>query len=208
MLNVGLTGGIGCGKSTVAQMLVDKGAHLIDFDVLVRDAQAPDRPAWKAIVERFGTDILRADRSLDRDKLGALVFPDREKLGQLNDIVHPVVFGEWHQQLSEIEKTHPEAIVLSDVPLLIEVGMEERFDVVLLVYASPEAQIRRIMERNGYSREEAQERLAAQMPIDEKLRRADVVIRNEASLALTREDVARVWEELVARERAKREAIS
>jgi len=208
MLNVGLTGGIGCGKSTVAGMLVDKGAHLIDFDVLVHDAQAPDRPAWKAIVEHFGPDILRADRSLDRDKLGALVFPDGERLRQLNDIVHPVVFDQWHQQLSEIERAHPEAIVLSDVPLLIEVGMEERFDVVLLVYASPEAQIRRIMDRNGYSRDEAQKRLAAQMPIDEKLRRAGIVIRNEASLDQTRKDVDGVWQELVARERAKRKAIS
>jgi len=204
MLNVGLTGGIGCGKSTVARMLADKGAHVIDFDVLAHRVQDPDQAAWRAIVDRFGEGVLNADRSIDRARLGSVVLADPEKLRQLNDIVHPIVLAEWRQALAEIEKRHPEAIVLSDIPLLIEAGVEDLFDLVVLVYASPEDQIRRIMERNGYSRDEAQRRLSVQMPIDEKLKHADIVVRNQTSLDRTQDDVDQVWKELVAREREKR----
>lgn len=207
MLNVGLTGGIGCGKSTVAKMLADKGARVIDFDALTHDVQAPDRPAWRTIISLFGEGVLNADRTIDRTKLAALVFDDKNMLKRLNDIVHPIVLEAWHQQLKEIEKEYPEAIVLSDVPLLMEIGLEHLVDLVVLVYAPPEEQIRRIMERNGYTRDEAQKRLSAQMPIDEKIPRADIVIHNQASLDRTQKAVDQVWEELVAREINKRKAI-
>jgi dephospho-CoA kinase len=204
MLNAGLTGGIGCGKSTVAKMLADKGARVIDFDVLTHRVQEPGQAAWKAIIDRFGEGVLNTDRSIDRTRLGSVVLADPEKLRQLNDIVHPVVLEEWRRQLAEIEKGYPEAIVLSDIPLLVEAGIEDLFDLVVVVYAAPEDQIRRIMERNGYSRDEAQKRLSVQMPIDEKLKHADIVVRNQASLDRTRDDVDRVWKELVAKEREKR----
>jgi len=204
MLNVGLTGGIGCGKSTVAKMLADKGAHVIDFDVLAHRVQEPGRAAWRAIVERFGEGVLNADRSIDRTRLGSVVLADPEKLRQLNDIVHPIVLAEWRRKIAEIETRYPEAIVLSDIPLLVEAGVEALFDLVVVVYASPEDQIRRIMERNGYSRDEAQRRLSVQMPIDEKLKHADIVVRNHASLDRTRDDVDHVWKELIAKEREKR----
>ena len=207
MLNVGLTGGIGCGKSTVAKMLADKGARVIDFDALTHDVQAPDRPAWRTIISLFGEGVLNADRTIDRKKLAALVFDDKNMLKRLNDIVHPIVLEAWHQQLKEIEKEYPEAIVLSDVPLLMEIGLEHLVDLVVLVYAPPEEQIRRIMERNGYTRDEAQKRLSAQMPIDEKIPRADIVIHNQASLDRTQKAVDQVWEELVLREINKRKAI-
>ena len=173
MLNVGLTGGIASGKSTVARMLVEKGAVLIDFDELTREVEEPDKPAWREIV-----------------------FADPVKRMILNDIVHPAVFAEWRRRLAEIERRQPDAVVLSDIPLLIEAGLEKMVDLVLLVYIPPDEQIRRLMARNGFSREEAERRVSAQMPIVQKIPRADRVIRNEGSIEETTREVERIWEEL------------
>ncbi len=137
MLNVGLTGGIATGKSTVARILVEKGARLIDFDELSHAVEEPEGPVWKQIVRHFGEGILQADRTIDRRKLGDIVFADREKLDLLNRLVHPAVFEEWHRRIEEIRKAQPDAIVLSDVPLLIEAGMKPMVDLVLLVYVPP-----------------------------------------------------------------------
>ena len=201
MLNVGLTGGIASGKSTVAKMFEDKGAYLIDFDALAHFAEEPDQPAWKAIVEFFGTDILNEDGTINRAKLGQIVFADQEKLFRLNSIVHPAVFDLWRRRIEDIREMNPRAIVVSDVPLLIEVSMQHLFDVVILVYVSPEDQIRRLQERNEYSRKEAESRLDTQMPIDEKIPHADFVIDNKGPLETTRSVVNAVWEELLVRER-------
>jgi dephospho-CoA kinase len=200
MLNVGLTGGIASGKSTVAQMLVGKGALLIDFDELTHAVQEPGGVVWREIVRHFGPDVLCPDGKINRCKLGEYVFADREKLDLLNSLVHPAVFELWRRRMDEIRKTQPEAIVLSDIPLLIEAGLKPMVDVVLLVYLSPEAQIARMMARNGHSREEAVNRLASQMPIGEKLAYADIVIRNDGSLEETSRAVAEVWAELKKRE--------
>jgi dephospho-CoA kinase len=199
MLNVGLTGGIACGKSTVARMLAEKGAILIDFDDLAHAVEEPGGPVWQEVVRHFGEGILLPDRRIDRRKLGAIVFADREKREILNRLVHPAVFAEWRKRLKEIEKTGRDAIVLSDIPLLIETGLETMVDVVLLVYLSPEQQIRRLTVRNGFNREEAEGRVAAQMPIGEKVIHADIVIRNGGSVEETGRAVSRVWEELLAR---------
>ncbi|MBU2251901.1 MAG: dephospho-CoA kinase [Proteobacteria bacterium] len=196
MLNVGLTGGIASGKSTVARMLKEKGAILIDFDELAHVVQKPDGPVWMEIVRHFGQDILQADRTIDRRKLGAVVFADRTKLDLLNRLVHPAVLSEWQRRMEKIRKTRPDAVVLSDIPLLIEAGLMPMVDVVLLVYLSPEGQIRRLMARNGYSREDAGIRLASQMPIGEKIPHADFVIRNEGPLEETRRAVGALWKEL------------
>lgn len=199
MLNVGLTGGIACGKSTVARMLVENGAILIDFDELAHAVQEPEGNVWREIVSHFGEDILHADRTIDRRRLGETVFADREKRELLNRIVHPAIFAEWQRRLEEIRKTSPHAIVISDIPLLIEAGMKELVDLLVLVYITPEEQIRRVMVRDGFSREEAERRLAAQMPIDEKLRLADIVIRNEGLPEETRRSVSEAWENIVLR---------
>jgi dephospho-CoA kinase len=199
MLNVGLTGGIACGKSTVARMLVEKGAILIDFDDLTHAVEEPGGPVWREVVRHFGEGILLPDRRIDRRKLGAIVFADREKREILNRLVHPAVFAEWRKRLKEIEKAGKDAIVLSDIPLLIEAGLETMVDVVLLVYLSPKEQIRRLTARNGFNREEAEGRVAAQMPIGEKVIHADIVIRNGGSVEETGRAVSRVWEELLAR---------
>jgi dephospho-CoA kinase len=201
MLNVGLTGGIASGKSTVAKMFEDKGAYLIDFDALAHFAEEPEQPAWKAIVEFFGTDILNEDETINREKLGEIVFTDQEKLLRLNSIVHPAVFDLWRRRMEDIRVMDPRAIVVSDVPLLIEVSMQHLFDVVILVYIAAEDQIRRLQERNEYSRKEAESRLDTQMPIDEKIPHADFVIDNKGPLETTRSVVSAVWEELLVREK-------
>jgi dephospho-CoA kinase len=201
MLHVGLTGGIASGKSTVALMLAAKGALLIDLDELAHAVQAPEGEVWREIVRHFGLEILSPDGRIDRGRLGKCVFADRKKLDLLNGIVHPAVFGQWQERLDEIRKRRPEAIVLSEIPLLIEAGLKPTVDLILLVYLPPEGQIARLMARDGYSREEAESRLAAQMPIGEKLAYADIVIRNDGSLEQTRRAAAEVWEELKKRER-------
>ena len=205
MLNVGLTGGIASGKSTVARMLADRGALLIDFDELAHALEEPEGPVWREIVHHFGRDILGADQSIDRRKLGAVVFGDREKLELLNSLVHPAVFTEWERRVSEIREARPDAIVLSDIPLLLEAGLKPLVDLVVLVYLPPEEQILRLMARNGYGPDEAAARLASQMPIDAKLPAADIIIRNEGSLEETLRAVDNLWEELQKRERSRRE---
>lgn len=207
MLNVGLTGGIACGKSTVARMLAEKGAVLIDFDELAHAVQEPEGSVWREIVRHFGEEILHEDRTIDRRKLGETVFADREKRELLNRLVHPAIFEEWQRRLAEIRVRRADAIVVSDIPLLIEAGLKGMVDLVLLVYITPEEQVRRVMARNGFSREEAERRLAAQMPIEEKLRWADIVIRNGGSPEETRRVVSEVWMELNIREKRRQEGI-
>ncbi|MCK9196462.1 MAG: dephospho-CoA kinase [Syntrophales bacterium] len=204
MLNVGLTGGIASGKSTVAAMLVEMGAFHIDFDILAHGVEKPDMPACLAIIDAFGPEIRNKDGTINRARLGAIVFADQKKLSQLNAIVHPAVLTAWRCQLEEIKDEKADAIVLSDVPLLIEARMKQLVDVVLLVYISPEEQLRRLMARNGYTREEALSRLSAQMPIQDKLALADLIVNNEGSREETQEQIVAVWGELVRREREKR----
>jgi dephospho-CoA kinase len=207
MLNVGLTGGIACGKSTVARMLAEKGAVLIDFDEIAHAVEDPGGPVWREIVRHFGDEILHEGRAIDRRKLGETVFADRAKRELLNRLVHPAIFEEWQRRLAEIRARRADAIVVSDIPLLIEAGMKGMVDLVLLVYITPEEQIQRVMTRDGFSREEAERRLGAQMPIDEKLCWADIVVRNGGSPEETRRAVSEVWMELNIREKGRREGI-
>jgi dephospho-CoA kinase len=143
MLNVGLTGGIASGKSTVAKMFAKHGAHLIDFDVLAHEVQEPEKPAWREVVNHFGKEILQPDKKIDRIKLGNIVFADKKKLIELDKIVHPFVYQEWHLLLEKIGKKEKHAIVLSDIPLLFEGDMQRLFDLTILVLIVPEEQVRR-----------------------------------------------------------------
>jgi dephospho-CoA kinase len=203
MLNVGLTGGIACGKSTVAKMFVKNGAHLIDFDRLAHEMQEPGNPAWKEVVNHFGEEILQPDKKIDRIKLGNIVFADKGKLIELNNIVHPFVYQEWHVRLDKIGKKEKHAIVLSDIPLLFEGNMQHLFDLTMLVLIAPKEQIRRLMTRNGVSKEEAGKRLKSQMPISEKIALADIVIDNEGSIPETEKRVGQVWQKLLQKEKQK-----
>jgi dephospho-CoA kinase len=204
MINVGLTGGIACGKSTVADMFVRRGAHLIDFDRLAHEVQELGQPAWADVVNYFGQDILQPDRKIDRNKLAAIVFNDPEKLKALNNIVHPCVYEAWHNRLEKIKAKNPHAIVFSDVPLLFEGQMQFLFDLTILVIISPEEQICRLMTRNAICREDAQLRLSCQMPIDDKIGLADIVIDNQCTVEETEKKVAEVWQNLLERERDKK----
>jgi dephospho-CoA kinase len=203
MLNVGLTGGIACGKSTVARLFVKNGAHLIDFDLLAHKVQEPGKPAWQRVVDYFGKEILRADERIDRVKLSSIVFADKNKLDKLNKIVHPFVYQEWQRQLVKISQKEEHAIVLSDIPLLFEGKKQHLFDLTILVIIEPEEQIRRLIARNHISREEAQKRLKSQMPISKKKNLADIIIDNMESISETEKIVNKVWRELVKREKEK-----
>jgi len=203
MLNVGLTGGIASGKSTVDAMFLARGAYLIDHDSLARRVVEKDRPAWKDIVSLFGADILFKDGSLNRVRLGEIVFSDESKRAELDRIVHPAVFREWMEAIERITRQAPHGIIISDIPLLFEAGWQDAVDVIVLVYISRDEQIRRLTERNGYTRREAEDRLIAQMPIEDKVLRSDYIINNEGPLESTRENVDRVWDGLVEKERVK-----
>jgi dephospho-CoA kinase len=204
MLNVGLTGGIACGKSTVAQIFVRLGAHLIDFDRLAHELQEPGMPAWRKIVQYFGESILYPDQKIDRNILGSIVFADKEKLAVLNSIVHPFVYQEWHERLAKIRKKEKHAIVLSDIPLLFEGNMQRLFDMTILVLITPEEQICRLIARNNVSPDDAEKRLKSQMPIGEKIGLADVVIDNQGSIPETEKRVMEVWQKLLQCEKDKK----
>jgi len=201
MLNVGLTGGIASGKSTVARMFVALGAHLIDFDKLAHEVQEPGKKAWQEIIKYFGESILTQDDLIDRNRLAQIVFTDKKKLAALNNIVHPLVFELWQDRLSEIKKYERHAIVLADVPLLFEGKMQDLFDLTMLILISPEEQISRLMERNSLSRDDARLRLNNQMPIADKIGLADIVIDNQSDVSQTEKKVAEIWQQLRARER-------
>jgi len=196
MLLVGLTGGIGSGKSLVAQMFKQLGAHLIDADELAHWAVEPGQPALQRIVESFGPEILNPDRTLDRPKLGRLVFDHPEKRELLNSLVHPYVFMEEERRRKEIAQKDPKAIVIFDAALLIETGSYQLMDKVILVTIDRRKQISRIMRRDGLSREEAVKRIDAQMPQSKKKRKADYIIDGGQSLKAVEDQVRRIYEEL------------
>ena len=203
MLNVGLTGGIASGKSTVAQMFVALGAHLIDFDKLAHEVQEPGSRAWKEIVRYFGKDILNQDDTINRNKLAQIVFTDKKKLEALNNIVHPLVYNLWQERLAKIKRQAEHAIVLSDVPLLFEGKMQDLFDLTMVILISPAEQIIRLMARNGLSSNEAQIRLQSQMPIADKIGLADIVIDNQSDVSQTEKKVVEIWQQLKNREKNK-----
>lgn len=184
---------------------MEKGAILIDLDRLAHDIQLPESEVWKEIVAAFGRDILNPDKTIDRNRLGAIVFNDSAKLQRLNAIVHPAVNRKWRERLEEIRSTRPDAIVLTDIPLLIEIGAQQRFDLILLVYIPQEEQLDRLIKRNGYDRDYAEKRIASQMSIEEKVKFARIVVNNQGTPAETRKRVDEVWQDLVRYEKNMRE---
>jgi dephospho-CoA kinase len=196
MLLVGLTGGIGSGKSVVAQIFKRLGAYLIDADELAREAVRPDRPVLKRIVEAFGPEILNPDGTLDRAKLGRAVFEDSEKRERLNSIVHPYVFLEEERRRKEIAQKDPKAIVLFDAALLIETGSYQLMDKVILVTIARRKQIGRIMKRDGLPREEAVQRIESQMPQAQKKKKADYIIDGGQPPDVIEAQVSKIYKEL------------
>jgi dephospho-CoA kinase len=197
MLRAGLTGGIGCGKSTVAAMMSELGCRVLDADSLARDLAEPGQPAFPEIVQAFGKEILGTDGRMDRSQMAHLVFSDASKLAKLNAILHPRVIAEQQRQLAEILRTDPKAVAVVEAALLVEAGYHKSLDRLIVVWCRPEQQIERLTKPGGraMSREDAQRRIAAQMPADEKRRLATDEIDNSGSIAETRAHVV----ELVAR---------
>ncbi|MFF9585068.1 dephospho-CoA kinase [Streptomyces achromogenes] len=198
MLTVGLTGGIGAGKSEVSRLLVERGAVLIDSDRIAREVVAPGTPGLAAVVDAFGPEVLAADGGLDRPRLGSIVFADPEKLAVLNSIVHPLV----RDRSRELESAVPEdAVVVHDVPLLTENGLAPLYDVVIVVDASPGTQLDRLVRLRGMTEEDARARMAAQATREQRREIADIVIDNDVPLDALRERVADVWDDLARRAR-------
>ncbi|MET8723366.1 dephospho-CoA kinase [Streptomyces misionensis] len=198
MLKVGLTGGIGAGKSEVSRLLVEHGAVLIDADRIAREVVAPGTPGLRAVVDAFGTDILAPDGSLDRPRLGSIVFADPDRLAVLNSIVHPLV-GARSRELEEAAA--PDAVVIHDVPLLTENGLAPLYDLVIVVDARPETQLDRLTRLRGMTEEDARARMAAQATREQRRAIADIVIDNDVPLDALRKRVDEVWDDLVHRAR-------
>ncbi|MEU8530226.1 dephospho-CoA kinase [Streptomyces sp. NPDC048629] len=197
MLKVGLTGGIGAGKSEVSRLFVSYGAVLIDADKIAREVVEPGTPGLAAIVEAFGEGVLTAEGTLDRPKLGSLVFADAERLATLNAIVHPLVGA----RSAELERlAGPEDVVVHDVPLLAENGLAPLYDLVVVVDASAGTRLDRLVRIRGMAEEEARNRMAAQATAEQRRAVADLVIDNDGPLDALEPQVRKVWEQL--RERA------
>ena len=198
MLKVGLTGSIAVGKSHVLAVLAELGCQIIDADQIAREVVTPNSEGLKLIVENFGNEVLQPDGSLDRQKLGAIVFADEAKRLQLNAILHPYIIAAQDEQLSEWEKEDPGGIAFVDAALMIESGGYRRMDKLMVVYCEPEIQLQRLMRRDGWSRETAEARIAAQMPQDEKKTFADFLIDTSGDHSQTRAQVEDVYRELRA----------
>jgi dephospho-CoA kinase len=193
LLRVGLTGGIGSGKSEVARRLAEHGAVLIDADVAAREVVVPGSPGLAQIAEAFGDSVLRPDGSLDRERLGEIVFADPGLREKLNAIVHPLV-REWMQEAERAAaQADGDAIVVHDVPLLAEARGRAGFDVVIVVDVPPELQVERLVSLRGMAPDQARARLAAQASREQRLAVADIVIDNSGSLADLDRRVAEVW---------------
>ncbi|WP_153451966.1 dephospho-CoA kinase [Streptomyces smaragdinus] len=196
MLKIGLTGGIGAGKSEVSGLLASYGAVVVDADKIAREVVAVGTPGLAAVVAEFGDEVLAADGSLDRPKLGAVVFGDPERLKALNAIVHPLVGA----RSAELEKAAgPDAVTVHDVPLLTENGLAPLYDAVVVVDALPETQLRRLVELRGMTEAEARARMGAQASREERLAIADYVIDNDGPLDELESQVRTLWETLLKR---------
>ena len=201
MLLVALTGGIASGKTVVADRLQEHGAVVIDADVVAREVVEPGMPALARIAEVFGADVIADDGSLNRAALGAIVFQDPKAREQLNAITHPAVYARSHELFAAAEAADPDAVVVYDVPLLID-GHESRvdeFDLVVVVHAEPETRLRRMVELRGYTSDEARHRINSQATDAERLAVADLVIDTDGTLEETIEQTDALWQKLARR---------
>ena len=195
MIIVGLTGSVGTGKSTVANSFKELGAYVIDWDELAREVVRPHSKAWKEMVEHFEKNVLNEDLTINRQKLAEIVFSDKEKLEKLDQIVHPEVFEEDERITNEIRSIDPDALIIKDIPLLFELTRPVFVDKIVVVSASEQTQLRRLEEK-GMSREDAQNRIKSQFPLEEKIKSADFVINNDGSLEETKRQVEEIYSSL------------
>lgn len=185
---IGLTGGIATGKSTVSNIIKSQGIPVVDADIISREVVMPDKEAYRKIVASFGEQILNDDKTINRAGLGEIIFNDSEKRTMLNEIVHPAVRNEMRRQ-ADLYQRSGESLVVMDIPLLFESNLTHMVDRTWLVYAAPELQLQRLINRDHFSEKQALSRIHSQMPITEKKELADVVIMNNGSLAELENDV-------------------
>lgn len=197
MIVVGLTGGIATGKSTVAATLTDAGVIVIDADIVAHDVIKKGLPAWHEIVKRFGDKVLLPDGEINRVYLGNIIFNDADKKHDLNRIVHPLVSLEISRKLKQTKKNTPDAVVVLDVPLLLESGMQKGMAEVIVVYIPEHLQLQRLMARDDLSEADALSRIRSQMPIEEKKKLASIVIDNSFSFEKTKERTLEVYSHLL-----------
>ncbi|HWF02195.1 MAG TPA: dephospho-CoA kinase [Candidatus Angelobacter sp.] len=199
MLRVGLTGGVACGKSTVAKMFADLGAKIIDADLIAHELYRPGEEVYQALVKHFGEEIIKASGDLDRAKLATLVF-DGGRVEELNKIVHPAVIKRQEQWMREVGEKDPYAVAMVEAALIFEAGVKERFDKIIVVTCKPAQKVSRFGQRAGMpealARVDVERRNRAQIPDEEKARRAHYVIDNSATLAETSHQVQRIYAEL------------
>jgi dephospho-CoA kinase len=198
-LIVGLTGGIVSGKSTVASMFKDLGAKIVDADKLGHSVILPNKSAWKKIVKIFGKDILQNDLTVDRGKLGKIVFTNQALLKKLNEITHPEITKIIKKEinLAKDKTRSQEKILIIDAALIYEAKIDRLMDKIIVVCIDEDKQIKRLIKRNNLSKDEALQRIKSQMPMREKAKMADYVIDNSSSLDKTKEQVEKIWEELM-----------
>ena len=196
MLKVGLTGSIAVGKSFVLGVLKELGCHVLDADEVAREVVKPGTAGLRAVVEAFGDEILRADGTLDRSKLGSIVFTDENKRRQINSILHPFIITAQDEELRRLEREDPQSIAVVDAALMIESGGYKRFDKLIVVHCDPEIQLQRLMKRDKLSREDAERRINSQMPQEEKKRYADFLIDTSGPFESTRQQVELAFHEL------------
>ncbi len=194
---IGLTGNIASGKSSVADMFEKLGAKIIDADRVARSVVEPQKPAWKEIVEKFGSGVLNSEGAVDREKLGEIVFNDDDKRCLLNDITHPKILEEI-KELIESTRNEENRIVIIEAALIVEKGgwLREIVQSLIVVSANEESRIERLMERNGYTRDEALSRISSQMPSAEKEKHGDFIIDNSGSPEATKSQVLNIWKEI------------
>ncbi|MFT8363256.1 MAG: dephospho-CoA kinase [Sporolactobacillus sp.] len=188
MIRIGLTGGIASGKTTVANWLKQQEIALIDADQIARQVVAPNEEGLSRIRAHFGNSVVKQDGSLDRNKLGQLVFSHHRKLKELNELLHPLIRARMKAQLADLQ-AHGCPFVFLDIPLLFESHLEDWVDRIVVVYVPQELQLRRLMARNSLDPQAATARIDAQLPLEEKARRADAVINNSGSLEATHEQL-------------------
>ena len=208
MLIVGLTGGVASGKTGTSQVLKEEGAYIIDADQIARELVQPQKPAWNELIRAFGKEILQEDGSIHRKKLAEKVFADPKQRKRLNQILHPRIKEEMGRRTKEIGQKDPEAIVVIDAPLLVELGDHHEMDKLIVVTSTQTQQIERLKDRDGISPEAALKILSSQMPLGEKVKLADFVIGNEGSLEETKKRAREVFKELKKVMLKKKKALS
>lgn len=196
MLRAGLTGSIAVGKSYVSSVLAELGCRVLDADETAREVVAPGAAGLSAVVDAFGHDVLRDDGTLDRQRLGSMVFADEAQRKLLNSILHPYIIARQDELLREWEREDPNAIAVVDAALMIESGGYKRFDKLIVVHCRPEVQLQRLMNRDGLSLDDAQQRIASQMTQEEKQKFADYLIDTSDGFAATRARTKEVYEDL------------